>query len=181
MKLRWSIPTGMILFLAVACGTEDELDEVHGSEPVISETEAGDFILRLVSTQEVYDSDEEIDLTAKLKYIGDQDEITITHAMSPFWFEIVETTRGVEIPHAMEMPQLETTLERDKWYEELYEKNGGYIEEDEDSEFIAAFLEGNAFPSGEYEIELRTDFNTVENGEDEEQHNYTTSLMIQVK
>ncbi|UCZ54164.1 hypothetical protein LGQ02_05215 [Bacillus shivajii] len=181
MIKRWTFLIIIFVFTLVACGTNIEQDEVQGNELITSETEAGDYLLRLISEKEVYEQAEEVVLKAKLKYIGEEEEKTIYHAMSPFWFDIVETTRGIEIPYVMNQPLLETTLERDVWFKETYKKSGSYSEEDENREFIEAFLEGESFPPGEYEIELRTDFFTEDENGEEKNHNYSATLMIQVK
>ncbi|MDQ0257247.1 uncharacterized protein YcfL [Evansella vedderi] len=185
MRKLFILVTLISLFLLFGCGTGQEVltDESEVVlEPIVSETEAGDYVIRLISEKSEYAADEPVKITAKLKYVGEKEEVKIYHAYSPFWFDIRETTRGIDIPYVMPLPLLETTLKRDEWFVQEYTKVGSYAEGDDspEVEFMKRFLEGEAFPPGEYEIELRTDFYTGSIDEKEEEHNYTTSILIQV-
>lgn len=186
LRRNW-IPVLLLLFFIVAgCGNnEDALDDgtinaQASIPPIVSETETEDYVVRFISEKAVYYEDEPVDLTAKLKYRGEEDEVTIFHGASPFWFEIRETTRGIDIPYVMTMQLLNTKLEQGEWYEEKYIKAGSFTEEDEHATFLKEFLSGETFPPGEYEIELRTDFYTGTSDVKEKEHHYTTSLIIQV-
>ena len=70
----------------------------------------GDFIYRLVSEEAQYSEDDMVDVYAELEYIGELDEVTISHAASPFYFPMVEETRDYKIDYAMNEPLLYSTL-----------------------------------------------------------------------
>lgn len=69
-----------------------------------TEVRIGDFVYRLSTEKEEYNGDEPIIIHAELEYVGDQEQIDISHAASPFYFPIKETTRNYDIPYAMEEP-----------------------------------------------------------------------------
>ncbi|MCD8510654.1 MAG: hypothetical protein LRY73_12810 [Bacillus sp. (in: Bacteria)] len=148
---------------------------------LVSETEAGDFVVRLISKKAIYEAEEPVELTAKLKYSGEEDKLSIFHGASPFWFHIRETTRGIDIPYIMNLPLKETKLKRDQWLEVNYRKTGSYSEEDEHAQFMKEFLEGDTFPPGVYEIELRADFYTGNFNVKEQKYNISTALIIEVR
>ncbi len=174
----------LVIASIVGCTSAEDVEETaEAAKPLVAETQTGDFLLRLVSIKENYEEGEDVEITAKLKYIGDQEEVRILHSSSPFWYRIQEVTRGIEIPYFMEDPSLETTLKRDVWYEEKYLKTGGYRdgEDEESKEFVQSFVESDDFPEGEYEIELNSDFYLVnEDGEDQKQH-VSTGIIITVE
>ncbi|MCE7793607.1 hypothetical protein K8O68_14375 [Salipaludibacillus sp. CUR1] len=159
---------------------EENEGEEEGNQPVVSETDAGDFMLRLVSEKAIYDPEEEVQLKGKLKYIGEAEELEIIHQESPFNFEMIEINRGAELPYPLKEIEQTSTLEQKQWYEEEYIKRIAYSLDDEHADFYQAFMNETGFPPGEYEIELRTDFAvTVE--EVPENHTYTTSIVIEVR
>jgi hypothetical protein len=158
----------------------EENEGEEGNQPVVSETDAGDFMLRLVSEKAIYDSEEEVQLKGKLKYIGEAEELEIIHEESPFYFEMIEITRGAELPYPLKEIEQTSTLDQNQWYEEEYIKRIAYSLDDEHADFYQTFMNETGFPPGEYEIELRTDFAvTVE--EVPENHTYTTSIVIEVR
>ncbi|WP_026688850.1 hypothetical protein [Alteribacter aurantiacus] len=153
------------LLLFSACAEGEETEAVEAAKPLVSETEAGDFLLRLVSDQPIYKTAEEVKLTAKLKYIGEKERITLNHSQSPFHYQIEEVTRGIEVPFGRERIQLTTELERDHWYEESFTKPAiSLLSEDKDYKFYKSFVESEGFPPGEYEIELNSDFEVLTDG-----------------
>lgn len=159
---------------------ENDNQGISETEKVISETDVGDFVLRLVSEKMIYKPGEEVYVKGKLKYIGEKNRIEITHSESPFFFGIIEINRGVEIPYSIDDIEKTTILEKNQWYEETYEKKLTFGESSEHLDFFRVFVDEDGFPEGEYEIELRTDFHTAKEG-DTEQHNYITSIVIEVK
>lgn len=154
--------------------------EISETDKVISETDVGEFVLRLVSEKMFYQPGEEVHVIGKLKYIGEKDELEIAHSQSPFVFDMIEINRGVEIPYIINDIGKTTILKPNDWFEETYDKKVAFHESDEDADFLQVFVDKDGFPVGEYEIELRTDFHTSQEGESE-QHNYTTSIVIVVK
>lgn len=193
IKERWlPMKQLQILFLLVillsACNNfendqnlnDSDNPEISKTHKVISETDVGEFVLRLVSEKMFYQPGEEIHVKGKLKYIGEKDELEIAHSQSPFFFDMIEVNRGVEIPYLINDSGKTTILQTNDWFEETYVKKVAFSESDEDADFLKVFADEDGFPVGEYEIELRTDFHTSQEGESK-QHNYTTSIVIVVK
>jgi hypothetical protein len=113
----------------------------------------GDFIYRLVSEKSVYEEDEPLAIHAELEYIGEDDQVDIYHAASPFYFPISEITRGYEIGYVMDQPLIRTTLVKGVPLRESYTGSGWYSEQDppEYLEFIKQVMEGR-FPEGKYTV-----------------------------
>ena len=180
MKLAGTILCVFLLVFLTACNANNEENKASSEQAtVVSETEAGNFIIRLVADNAVYKEDENIKVEAKIKYVGEKEEIDIYYAKSPLWFQIRETTRGVDIPYEMENTLMKTTLERNKWHKEVFQYNEKNEEEYED-DFVKAFYEKESFPKGEYEIELYSDFYTREDNGEKQEHKYYTSIIIEV-
>ncbi|TMW70441.1 hypothetical protein [Alteribacter natronophilus] len=182
--MKMMVPAGILfLFLSAACSGQEYLnDKADAAHPVVSETQSGDFLIRLVSDRAVYEETDHVELKAKLKYIGDEPQVTISHRTSPFWYRIHEITRGVDIPYVQDSPGSVMTLERDVWYEEQYVRRGATEGEngDRDQEFIRSFTQGPHFPPGEYEIELNSDFFIEKDGE-RKKHIMATGLVLTVE
>ncbi|MCR6110121.1 hypothetical protein HXA35_07255 [Bacillus sp. A301a_S52] len=158
---------------------EDEKNEKEGL--VVAETDAGEFILRLISEKAVYESEEQVQLTGKLQYKGEREELEIIHVESPLYFELLEVDRGAEFLYypTTELEE-KTVLKQKEWYEEDYIKRISYSETDEHADFFQSFMKEPGFPPGEYEIELRADFTILQEGEPIT-HQYATSLVIEVR
>ncbi|WP_078577409.1 hypothetical protein [Salipaludibacillus agaradhaerens] len=158
---------------------EEDKNEHEGL--VVAETDAGEFILRLISEKAVYESKEQIQLTGKLQYKGEREELEIIHVESPLYFELHEVDRGVELLYypTTELEE-KTVLKQKEWYEEDYVKRISYSETDEHADFFHSFMEEPGFPPGEYEIELRADFTILQEGQPIT-HQYATSLVIEVR
>lgn len=106
-----------------------------------------------------YQVGDELDITATLTYIGDQNEISISHAASPFYFELEEQTRDYTIDYPMNAPLIITVLKNGETIEEKYSPSGGYSDQDSPKyvDFIKAFLAGD-YPKGDYVVEGFVDF-----------------------
>ena len=171
----------IMTFIIVGCGisgnqqSEKDDDSVNGSNGVgnsdrntISEVREGDIIYRLVVEKDSYQTGEEVKIYAELEYIGEEDSITIGHAMSPFYFPIYEKTREYTIDYAMEEPLIMTEIKKGTPHREYYKKSYGYSgEEDNDYiKFVKKFYDEDGFPTGDYELNGRADF-FVENSDGE--------------
>ncbi|RKL65590.1 hypothetical protein CR203_19915 [Salipaludibacillus neizhouensis] len=169
-------------FFLIGCTQKEENVEALTEEDlVVSETAAGDFILRLVSKNAVYEAGEPITIVGKLKYRGNKEELVITYANSPFTFDIIESTRGVEIPFAVRSTFRNTILEYDQWYEEEYDKQAlPNDNNDKTAVFMSSYIKEEGFPPGEYEVEVRSEF-MINTGQTKEDHSYTTSILLDVK
>jgi len=150
---------------------------------VVSEVRGDEFIYRLISEKAIYEAGEEVKLFAELEYSGADEEITIYHAASPFYFIIYEQNRGFGIPYVMDQPLIPTTLKRGEPLIEQYTINGGFSEHDEKAyvEFIKQLL-NQGFPDGQYTVNGRADFYiTNENGEKEKDYELNAGIDFQVK
>ncbi len=134
------------------------LSETIEGNPVIAEQVEDYFLLKIVSAEEVYGSEEQVQISASLTYEGEEQSVTIQHAESPFLFQVTNKTENITIPYDMNEPLITTVLESGKPYEEKYEKRAGFSEDDPNKTFFEQFLKGEGFPAGEYEIEVKTDF-----------------------
>ncbi|WP_071394369.1 hypothetical protein [Bacillus tuaregi] len=169
MLKKWLLFGGfLVLFVLVSgCGTadgmsSDELSAELAKYDVVnskSEVQNGDFIYRLVSEQKEYPNGQSVILFAELEYVGDQAEITIQHAASPFYFPMVEKIRGFDISYPMPEPLISTTLKKGEPLRIQYTGSGAYSEEDEMEfvKFMKDFME-NGFPTGYYVVNGYADF-----------------------
>ena len=146
-----------VLLLLVACGTEsgDNNTKQPGNSVKTtkideSEVTEGDFTYRLfVNNIENH----AVEIQAELEYIGELDEITISHAASPFYFYMKELERGYDIPFQMNEPHIITTLKKGVPIIETFRGSGGYSEEDDQDyiDFMKQMMSGH-FPQGVYEL-----------------------------
>ena len=128
----------------------------------------GDFTYYIeVLNSDHFKEGEIITIQAYLEYTGDQDEIVISHAASPFYYDLEELTRGYKIDYPMNQPHLLTTLKKGDRLTSTYQISGGYSDQDEEDyiNFMRQFLNGS-FPVGTYAVRGYAKF-TVE-GENEE-------------
>lgn len=193
--MRGFILTGLVLLtvLLASCGAQGKgqtgsgnSDSVNDEVTNSSSAEAteGDFVYRLVSEKEQYGAGEAVALYAELEYLGDEEEVTIYHAASPFYFPITEKTRGYEIGYMMEEPLVTTTLKKGEPVREEYKRSGGFSEQDEKDyvDFIKSFLE-NGFPAGHYVVDGYANFyvqSGVEGTEDKETFTIKANIEFEV-
>ncbi len=169
--MRYRMMMIMLIWVLTSCSnmTANPVEQ-HQSEPtyevvilnesdIQSEIRMDDFIYRLVTEKGSYTTDEDIEIYAELEYVGSQDEITIYHDASPFYFPITEQTRNYPIGYAMDQPLIATTLEKGESLREVYRGGGGYGEQDDPAyiEFMKAFHQ-HGFLTGEYEVAGSADF-----------------------
>lgn len=138
-------------------------------EPRAEVTE-GDFVYRLVSEKNIYADGEKVELYAELEYVGEEQEIQIAHAASPFYFPMTERIRGLDISYAMDQPRVVTTLKKGEPLREYYKGGGSFTEHDpkEHVDFVKSVFEAiqkGTLPSGEYEVSGRATFEPL-NGSD---------------
>jgi hypothetical protein len=166
--------------------SEKSSDEKGSSEsPVISSAETraevkeGDFAYRLVTEKAEYTENEPVKIYAELEYTGDQEEIEIYHAASPFYFPMVETSRNYEIGYAMEQPLLRTKLIKGEPLREEYRGSGGYSEEDarEYIDFMKKIIHHD-FPEGNYVVLGHADFYILGDEEAEKEINYNIKAEV---
>lgn len=158
MKIRNFLPLLMLTLLSAACGTDEEtssgntasVDDFSVSNTETTTTE-GDFIYRLVSEQEQYESGGPVEIYAELEYTGEEDSVDIFHAGSAFFFPMEEKTRSYQLDYPMIEPLLTTTLTKGEPLQEYYSGSGGYSDQ-EDPEYIEFIKQvmNNQFPEGYY-------------------------------
>jgi len=165
---KWLVFISILAFFVIGsgCGTEGksskdvagELDQYDVQNPN-AEVKEGDFVYRLVSEQKVYPNGQSVTLYGELEYIGNEQEITIQHAASPFYFPIEEKIRGIDIPYPMPEPLVTTTLNKGEPLRVNYTGSGAYSEQDKKAyiEFMKDFIE-NGFPTGYYVVNGYADF-----------------------
>lgn len=131
-----------------------------------SETQMGDFIYRISSEQGQYHKGDAITINAELEYVGQLAQVNISHAASPFYFSMKETTRNYDIPYAMDQPLIVTTLVKGEPLRATYHGSGGYSEEDSEDykNFMKQLMSGN-FPEGFYIVNGSAQFDVVETNE----------------
>ncbi|KAA9021835.1 hypothetical protein F4V44_16455 [Niallia endozanthoxylica] len=156
----------------------DKYDVVHSK----AEMQDGDFIYRLVSEQEEYADGQSVTLYAELEYIGEQSEVTIEHAASPFYFPMEEKIRGFEIPYPMPEPLVMTTLKKGEALRVSYTGSGAYSEDDEKAyvEFMKDFIK-NGFPTGYYTVDGFADFWVQKNDHKNEPDRYHIEAQVDFK
>lgn len=150
-----------IAFLLTGCSEDTKPEEQNvvkepsfGSKAEVTE---GDFIYRLVSEKSVYVEGEKVEVFAELEYVGDEPEIEIAHAASPFYFPMKEKTRNFEIGYMMNEPLIVTALKKGVPLREQYIGGGGYGSQDpkEYVDFIKEVMAGSqkgTLPWGDYRM-----------------------------
>ncbi|GAB6928697.1 hypothetical protein JCM10914A_26800 [Paenibacillus sp. JCM 10914] len=130
----------------------------HAPRANHAEVAQGDFVYRLVSESETYESGNNVNVYAELEYVGELGEITIGHASSAFYFPMKELTRGYNISYGMNEPYITTTLKKGEPLREQSGRAGGYSEHDDKKfkEFVHELSEG--YPTGEYVVYGSADF-----------------------
>jgi|GEM_PF-620923 len=175
-RIVWII---VLFMLLTACGDQYDIDDNESTEYVMSEVRNDDFVLQVFATKQTYALGEEVEILAKLKYVGENSSQIIYHAASPFHFYVSETTRQVAIPFMMDQPRVLRELKKDIWYIEAYKKIGGiYSEIFPGYEFHNEFADALGFPEGNYNIEVNAIFDTDETSSENKQ--LSTSIRIKV-
>ncbi|GGG82148.1 hypothetical protein [Paenibacillus radicis (ex Gao et al. 2016)] len=166
----------LLVLVLSACSNEsvnkiDEPERGGGGQgeqaspaPAFIESRMGDFVLRLDTGKSIYGTEDAVAIRALLKYDGDKESETIYHAMYPVAFGVTELTRGIDFGYSMEDPLITTEMQKGMWLELPYKKTAGYIDSDSQAAFIEAFLKGDTFPAGEYNIKALADFYTEAGG-----------------
>lgn len=184
-KSAYLLSMSFVVFGLLGCQQnkqiEDELEK-PGVAEVTNQADVteDDFVYRLVSEKQQYQVSEPIKLYAELAYTGDQDEVEITHATSPFYFPITETTREYDIEYSMDMPLERTTLKKGEPLRMDYESSGSFLDSDteEYKTFMRQVMNGS-FPEGQYVVNGNVDFNLI--GDEENRYQIKTQVKFQVE
>ena len=175
MKKIFMLLTVMFVFMLSSCSANEEskkkesiLDEykVMNSH---SKVRVKDFIYRIVSEKQEYANNEKVKIYAELEYVGNDDQVTIYHGESPFYFNLKEKTRNYDIGYAMNEPLIKTTIVKGKPLREEYRVgSGGYSGDDpkEYVDFMKKIMDTKRLPYGYYILNGNADFyvETVKNG-----------------
>ena len=126
----------VLVFVMTACGTgaiPNSGNQAKSDEPLPSaeaEVKEGDFVYRLFTEKDVYNTFGGTAIFAELTYVGELDSIDIYHASSPFYFPLEERTRGINVDYPMDEPLIMTTLEKGEPLRQRYGFAGGYSDND---------------------------------------------------
>ncbi|CAH1203844.1 hypothetical protein PAECIP111891_02445 [Paenibacillus allorhizoplanae] len=159
-----------VVFLLVGCSRDEKPNEHNVKEsPIRSNANTvaeGDFVYRLVSEKSVYTESEKVVVYAELEYVGDEPEIKIAHADSPFYFPLKEKTRNYDIRYGMKEPVRVTVLKKGIPLREIFKPRGGYGSEDQKEyvDYIKALWEASnkgTLLNGDYQIVGSAMFNPL--------------------
>ncbi|KMK75753.1 hypothetical protein [Alkalihalobacillus pseudalcaliphilus] len=175
----------MMLFFLIACSKSEQINEGVANKNIedlttTAEVIEGDFIYRLVSEEAQYSEDDMVDVYAELEYIGELDEVTISHAASPFYFPMVEETRDYKIDYAMNEPLLYSTLIKGQPLRKAFTGGGGYGGDDprEYQNFMRAIM-NQEFPIGSYIMDGFAQFQIVDVETSEPVENFELQARIE--
>jgi len=136
MKKYFIFMSLICVFILSSCTTKEDtkkdssiLDQYKVKNTNV-EVRDGDFVYRLVSDKKEYKEGEALKIHAELEYVGKLNKITISHAESPFYFNVEEKTRNYDIPYFMNMPLVKTTLIKGKPIKGSYYGGGAYSADD---------------------------------------------------
>ncbi|MEW9109076.1 MAG: hypothetical protein AB2374_06985 [Cytobacillus gottheilii] len=176
MKKFTSVSFMLAVLLLAGCGNTDNTGSKSGDYEVgkshskldeyqvvstESEVQEGDFIYRLVTEKTEYTTDEPVNIYAELEYVGDQEEVMIYHAMTPFYFPMTEKIRNYEIDYPTPEPLGGTTLKKGEPVRHDYTRTGSYSTDKQDdyTEFMKSFIE-DGFIEGYYVLTGSAEFFT---------------------
>lgn len=164
MYKRFIALVTILVFFVSGCSSSNKVSntelEDYEVKKTIDENVQGDFVFRLVSEKNEYETGEDVKLYGEITYIGDQNEVTITHSSSAILFSLEEKVRGFDIGYSVEDLEVATVLKKGEPYREDYVKTGGYDggSPSDYVRFIKAFVGKDGFPSGYYVVSGETDF-----------------------
>jgi hypothetical protein len=172
----------ILIFVLAGCGANQGKNTVT-DKPVITsdEVKEDDFIYRLVTEKSEYVEGEKVSVFAELEYVGDKEEISISHAASPFYFPMKEETRNYDIPYPMDEPLITTILYKGKPHKQVYHGAGGYSSED-DKDYINFMnkIIDNQFPSGFYTVNGMAHFYVESDNQSKQDFKLTGEISFKV-
>jgi len=175
MKKLFILLTVMFVFVFSSCTANKETkkkDSILDEYKVMtshSKVRVKDFIYRIVSEKQEYAYNEKVKIYAELEYVGNDDQVTIYHGESPFYFNLKERTRNYDIEYFMNLPLVKTTIVKGKPLREEYlVGSGSYSGEDpkEYVDFMKKIMDTKRLPHGYYNLNGSAEFyvETVKNG-----------------
>ena len=133
----------------------------------------------LLFYKSTYKTTDKLKIWATIKYIGSENQITIWSG-EPYVSFIITDGKDFNIGGTFFTIIKATILEKDKLYEFIYSKNGGYSEDDPNAVFWKKFYEEKDLylPKGEYTITSGGAFSLTQ---DTENSNLKKELKIKVE
>ena len=173
----------MVVLFGCQQNKDDKVDNTPSTTESLetkAEVTEGEFVYRLVTEKAEYRENEPVKVYAELEYIGNQEEITIAHAASPFHFPMVETTRNYEIFYSMDQPSIATKLIKGEPLRQEYRGGGGYGSQDKKEyiEFMKHIM-NQEFPKGHYVVNGFADFDVIANEETKQKGNYKIKAQVE--
>lgn len=133
--------------------------------PVSAETRDGDFILSISSPKTVWTANEAIEVSASLRYVGEEPDMSIGQGIPPIGFELAAASgKGPALIGIQQQPCVQYPVSADAPIVEAYRKGVPLTEDglpvDEVAPFDRAFREDPELrlPPGEWEFTASTDF-----------------------
>jgi hypothetical protein len=170
----------LITLAATSCGNSDTSTDrvkkektIVSNNQMISEVKVGDFVLQIISEKSAYKVNEDVKISARLKYVGKGKKQKIFHAASPFTFGVFEANRKIGLLSVMDQPLLSSELKRDEWLEKPHTKSAVYLNDDPNIDFQKEYMQNPGFPAGEYRIKVTADF-FVKVGDEEVDYKFST-------
>ncbi|MCR8659359.1 hypothetical protein [Paenibacillus endoradicis] len=124
--------------------------------------QSNDFVLRMISTKDEYIVGEKVELYAALEYVGQQAEITITHAASPIGISLHENNSNIGFGYVMDQPLISTILKQGSAFQQEYKFSGISFDgsNKEYKELYNQLADGH-FPEGEYVMTAKANFTDI--------------------
>ncbi|RAP77320.1 hypothetical protein [Paenibacillus montanisoli] len=185
---KFVIMISTIVCLLTGCSehVKPDVNNVANKPAVDSHAEVaeGDFVYRLVSEKSAYAEGEKVEVYAELEYVGDQPEIKIAHAASPFSFPMKEQTRGYDLLYMMDQPLIVSVLKKGEPLREPFKGAGGYGSQDPKDyvdfmKSVAEATQKGTLPWGDYRVFGSADFEPI-SGSEENQDNDRLSLKAEI-
>ncbi|UOE93888.1 hypothetical protein [Alkalihalobacillus sp. LMS39] len=141
-------------------GTNPVVDDDVHPQPQTITVEEDDFKLSLFTNKAVYKEKEPVDIWAEFGFFGEEETMTIGHAMHYLGFYIEQTDGDLTFPYMMPEPYILTTLKQGEWEKTDYEKSTGFVGGDPNAAFYKKWLEEDevTFPPGTYKVTVVAHF-----------------------
>lgn len=183
----------LLLCLFAACGTSSDRNEPFssplpptGEEPIGTASlksprftsKEGDFQFTLFSKRDIYPANEEPEIYAELKYIGEKDRIAIIHSDSLIAFSLHELTRGVKLDMLIREIAAMDILEKNKPILKKFDFKKEFMHAlDETSERFFAEIQKHGLPPGDYIIYSHALFSV----KDDKEYHLKGEIRFQIK
>ncbi|HIW35013.1 MAG TPA: hypothetical protein IAA29_19735 [Candidatus Paenibacillus intestinavium] len=133
----------------------------------------------MISVKDEYIVGEKVELHAELEYVGQQLEITITHAASPIGISLHEKNSNIGFGYVMDQPLITTILKQGSTFQQEY-KFSGFSLNDSTKEYKELYnqLADGHFPKGEYVITAKAKFTDVTS---DPKHNFEMQVSTSFK